>query len=155
MELTNCTVALQGKQTNKHPSSPWRSNHQFLKDKSQLAELVTLCTKWLCFRSCLGSWGGFLRYRITIHHRPIEKNYLLGSLKMYVFLKYAPGDWWGEEDGGGLGSQPKNPWVRTMVMRSRFVMVLQRLFRCPNREVSYFTSLATTVILLYIGHSSN
>ena len=73
---------------------------------------------------------------------------------MYVFLKYAPGDWWGEE-GGGLGSQPENPWVRTMVMRSRFVMVFQRLFRCSNREVSYFTSLAKTVVLLYIGHSSN
>lgn len=49
-------------------------------------------------------------------------------------------------DGGELGSQPENPWLRTMVTRSRFVMVFQRLLRCSNREVGYLTSLK---------HSSN
>lgn len=41
---------------------------------------------------------------------------------------------------GGLSSQPENQWVRTMVKRSRFV-VLERLFRCSNREVGYLTNL--------------
>ena len=48
--------------------------------------------------------------------------------------------------GGELGSQPEKPCVRTMVTRSRFVKVFQRLLRCSNREVGYLTSLK---------HSSN